>query len=59
MYAGLNRGIFGVQNARKVKVESLLQLLEAASPAPRPTENLDKVLIQGFLSLALFCQFFY
>lgn len=43
MYAGLNRGIFGVQNARKVEVESLLQLLEAENPAPRPTENLDKV----------------
>lgn len=43
MYAGLNRGIFGVQNARKVEVESLLQLLEAASPSPRPTDNLDQV----------------
>ncbi|KAG0570470.1 hypothetical protein M758_6G158400 [Ceratodon purpureus] len=40
---GLNRGIFGVQNARKAEVESLLQLLEAASPSPRPTDDLDKV----------------
>lgn len=51
MYAGLNRGIFGVQNARKVEIESLLQLLEAANPDPRPTDNLDKVTLQTLTCL--------
>jgi hypothetical protein len=55
MYAGLNRGIFGVQNARKVEVESLLQLLEAANPSPRPTDDLDKVPTPGTISVALGC----
>lgn len=53
MYAGLNRGIFGVQNARKVEIASLLQLLEAANPDPRPTDNLDKVSFQTLFCLIL------
>ena len=55
MYAGLNRGIFGVQNARKVEVESLLQLLEAANPSPRPTYDLDKVLVPDTITVTLYC----
>ncbi|OMO55857.1 hypothetical protein CCACVL1_26952, partial [Corchorus capsularis] len=40
---GINRGIFGVQSARKSEIEELVELLESRNPTPDPALHLDKV----------------
>ncbi|KAM0939845.1 putative plastid-lipid-associated protein [Dioscorea sansibarensis] len=41
---GTNRGIFGVQSAKKSEIEELVKLLESMNPTPHPTDKLqDKV----------------
>uniref|UniRef100_A0A2P2KN64 Putative plastid-lipid-associated protein 7ic isoform X3 n=1 Tax=Rhizophora mucronata TaxID=61149 RepID=A0A2P2KN64_RHIMU len=40
---GINRGIFGVQSAKKPEIEGLVDLLESKNPTPDPTLNLEKV----------------
>lgn len=43
---GVNRGVFGVSNARKQLIEQLIESLEHVNPVPRPTEHLEKVNLQ-------------
>lgn len=40
---GVNRGVFGVSNARKQLIEQLIESLEHVNPVPRPTEHLEKL----------------
>ncbi|XVF17069.1 hypothetical protein REPUB_Repub10bG0085800 [Reevesia pubescens] len=40
---GINRGIFGVQSARKSEIEGLVELLESQTPMPDPALHLEKV----------------
>ncbi|KAJ4953383.1 hypothetical protein NE237_030215 [Protea cynaroides] len=40
---GINRGIFGVQSAKKSEISGLVELLESQNPNPDPTQDLDKV----------------
>ncbi|KAF5727692.1 plastid-lipid-associated protein 7 chloroplastic-like [Tripterygium wilfordii] len=40
---GINRGIFGVQSAKKSEIEGLVALLESQNPTSEPTSNLNKV----------------
>ncbi|XVF61841.1 hypothetical protein PTKIN_Ptkin08bG0166300 [Pterospermum kingtungense] len=40
---GINRGIFGVQSARKSEIKGLVELLESQNPTPDPALHLEKV----------------
>ncbi|KAK7318486.1 hypothetical protein RJT34_03188 [Clitoria ternatea] len=40
---GINRGIFGIQSAKKSEIESLVKQLESQNPNPYPTLELEKV----------------
>ncbi|XP_022741181.1 probable plastid-lipid-associated protein 7, chloroplastic [Durio zibethinus] len=40
---GINRGIFGVQSARKSEIEELVELLKSQNPTPDAALHLEKV----------------
>ncbi|KAL8477231.1 hypothetical protein ACS0TY_029503 [Phlomoides rotata] len=40
---GINRGIFGVESAKKCEIQNLVLLLESLNPTAQPTHSLEKV----------------